>query len=838
MHPDVPQEQAYFDHAADLRDRLEANLDRAASLAADPKTAADLRRRVGALGVVDPGQAVAFGRIDVDGKRWYIGRGAIWDENDDLLVVNWQAPIAAPFYIATRDSPEGLDARRIFRCKENRIVDIDELVFNGVASAVDEGELPEPVITDGLLEALGRERSGALAEIVTTIQSAQYDVVARDAEQLLIVQGGPGTGKTVVGLHRVSWLLFNRGEELRANDVLVVGPNPAFLRYVSAVLPALGEGAVVQLPLASLGPRVPIDRVDPLNVRRLKGDRRMLRLLVRAVRNRQRVRRGSVEFTVEGRKVEIGGDRLLGRARQVAGHPHNEARRALRAFLIGEAREQLQQRALRDPSAAKITLQGDAVREIDSLLDRVWPNLTPQAFLSELLSTRQQLDAAAVGLLTDEEIELLMQPRDSGLSARTWSVDDVALLDLADALLNGGGPTYEHIVVDEAQDLSPMQFESVRRRSRTGWMTVLGDLAQATSPWAPSSWEEVALHLRRDRVPTEIAELTLGYRLPCEVHDVAMRLLPEIAPGLRSPESLRSSGHPVTVVTTSSEELGDEVARAVRSMPGTGLIGVIAAADDRPAVTEALDEVGLSWSPELDAAASPITVVGIEGTKGLEFDHVVVVEPGHLVDESPQGLRALFVALTRPTSRLAVVHAKPLPAVLSHGGLPDEPEVTRELEALDLFDEVDEVDDHREADDVGAEYLFGEAGERDELDGGVMRVDFDEPDEADGRYVPDELGEPEADQPDPEPGPDAIAPAVSPPAPAGVEARTPGERTNGNIDLRAESPAPDPLLALDREMARAIAAKLAEALTRYAAPTLIPLVVEEMTDILQAKREH
>jgi DNA helicase IV len=758
MHPDVPQEQAYFDHAADLRDRLEANLDRAATLSADPKTSADLRRQVGVMGVVDPSQSVAFGRIDVEGQRWYIGRGAIWDEKDDLVVVNWQAPIAAPFYTATPADPEGLDARRIFRCKENQILDIEELVFNGVAKAVSNGEAPTPVVTDALLESLGRERSGALADMVGTIQAAQYDVVARDAEQLLIVQGGPGTGKTVVGLHRVSWLLFNRRDDLRANDVLIVGPNPAFLRYISAVLPGLGEGAVVQLPLASLGPRVSIDLVDPPELRRLKGDRRMLRLLLRAVRNRQRVRRGPIEFAVEGRRVEIEGDRLLARARQVAGHPHNEARRALRAFLTDEAQEQLQRRALGDPAAARIPLSGEAARDIDDLLDRAWPNLTPQGFLFELLSTRQQLDAAAVGLLSTEEIELLVLPKDSGLSTRTWSLDDVPLLDLADALLNGPPPCYGHIVVDEAQDLSPMQFESIRRRSRTGWMTVLGDLAQATSPWAPTSWEEVALHLRRDRVPTEIAELTLGYRLPSEVHEVAMRLLPKIAPGLRSPESIRSTGRPVSVLETSPHELANEVVQVVRSLPGTGLVGVIAAAHDRMAITEAFDLEGLSWAPELDAAASPITVVGPEGTKGLEFDHVVVVEPAHITAESPQGLRALFVALTRPTSRLSVVHAEPLPEVLGLTG--PEPEPEPEPTDDEVWDDTDDMDE--------------------------------------------------------------MAAAAS---------------REQRIDLRADPEAPDPFGQLDREMARAIAAKLAEALTRYASPTLIPMVVEQMAEILRTQRD-
>ena len=702
MHPDTPDEQAYFDHALDLRERLDANLDRAASLAADPKTAAELRRRVGALGVVDPAQSVAFGRIDQEGQRFYIGRGAIWDEKNDLVVVNWQAPVAAPFYMATPNDPQGIDLRRIFRCRDNRILDIEELVFAAVADRIasnghgddddldgdlnGNGDTPgadaagggegEPetderrlarhglVMTDTLLEALGRERSGELADIVTTIQAAQYDVITRDPEQLLIVQGGPGTGKTVVGLHRVSWLLFNRREQLAEKDVLIVGPNKGFIRYISAVLPSLGDEAVVQLPLTGLGPRVKVARVDPVDVRRLKGDRRMLRLILRAIRNRERVSRRIVEFTVERRRVQFEGEKLAVRARQLAGQPHNEIRRSLRAFVLDEVQRQLAQRGSREYGGGyEPDLRGDAGREIDNYLERVWPHLTPQSFLVELFSTRSRLEAAAAGLLTSDEIDQLLLSRDLPVAEWPWAVDDIPLLDLAETLLNGPPPTYEHVVVDEVQDLSPMQFESIRRRSRTGWMTVLGDLAQATSPWAPGSWEEVALHLRRDRVNTELVELSLGYRLPSEVHEVAMRLLPEIAPRLKRPDPLRSSGHPVTVTTARPEHLVDAVVRTVRDLLGQGLVGVIAPARDLPAVATALQGAGVACTPELQPG-SQVVALQAEQAKGLEFDNVVVVEPAQIAAESPQGLRALFVALTRPTRRLSLVHAEPLPRVL------------------------------------------------------------------------------------------------------------------------------------------------------------------------------
>jgi DNA helicase IV len=673
MHPDLPNEQAYFDRALALRDRQQAGLARAPRLAANPKAAIELRKRVSKLGLADPDEAIAFGRIDAADDRWYIGKGAIWDDDNDLVVVNWQAPIAAPFYTATPDDPEGLDARRLFRCTGNQIREIEDLVFRDLAEAIASGRQPEPVITDALLDALGSARSGELGDIVATIQAAQYDVISRDLNQLLVVQGGPGTGKTVVGLHRVSWLLFNRRDRIEANDVLIVGPNPAFVHYISSVLPSLGEEAVVQLPLRALGPRVRIGRVDPPELRRLKGDRRMLRLILRGMRNRQRIDAHDVELTIEGRKICLDGRRIATRSRQLAGRPHNQAHRMLRAFLISEARTALNRLGARDAAARDIVVQGEAAKDVDSHLDRVWPSLTPQGFLVELLSSRRQLLAAGAGTLGESELELLALPRDARVGTWQWAVDDVPLLDAADALLNGVSTTYEHIVVDEAQDLSPLQLESIRRRSRTGSMTVLGDLAQATSPWAHQSWDAVVACLRQERVTATPVELEYGYRLPAEVHDVAMRLLPDAAPDLGSPRPVRCSGYEVAVVTSEDEaRLADTVVAAVRELLGSGIVGVITPPSVRAALVAALDADGIAWTPELRPAAAPVVVLTPDDAKGLEFDVVVVVEPKTIVDESEHGLRALYVALTRCTSRLALVHARPLPRVLGLGGVVDD----------------------------------------------------------------------------------------------------------------------------------------------------------------------
>ncbi len=667
MHPDVTTEQLYFDHALEQRERSRAQLDRAPDMAGDPAAAAELRARLGSVSLADPDEGVAFGRIDRHGESLYIGKNAIWDERNDLLVINWQAPAASAFYTATPADSQGLDARRTYRCQSNKVLDIDELVFKRLADALEAAPPSEAVMGDALLESLGRNRSGELGDIVTTIQAAQYDVVSRPVEQLLVVQGGPGTGKTVVGLHRASWLLFNLSHRLQSEDVLVVGPNPAFVRYIRAVLPKLGDEAVVQKSVTELGPRVRSGRVESSIVRRLKGDRRMIELIVRGLRNRQRVATdsGPVELTVDNRRVTLDPQLIAARASQLERRPHNEAHKGLRDFVVQEVQSYLGRRGVLDSAALEATTRGTSAKDIDNYLDRVWPNLTPQGFLLDLLSTRSQLEAAAEGILDEHEVTLLAVPRDAKVGSYEWSIDDVPLLDAADFLLNGPQRMYAYIVIDEAQDLSPMQLLSIARRSRNGWMTVLGDLAQATSPAALGSWNEVADHLYRADVPANLAELRLGYRLPTEVHEVALRLLREIAPGLATPTAVRPSGNSVLVDRAEQGNVPAAIVSRVRSLLGTGLIGIITAEAVRDKVTAALDADGLFWAPELQAATAPIVVMSAERAKGLEFDNVVVVEPADIIaDHGDNGMRALFVALTRCTQRLAIVHEQPLPRVL------------------------------------------------------------------------------------------------------------------------------------------------------------------------------
>jgi DNA helicase IV len=800
MHPDLPQEQAYFDRALALRDRQQADLAMAPSLAANPRAAVELRKRVSRLGLADPDEAIAFGRIEAASDRWYIGKGAIWGDDNDLVVVNWQAPIAAPFYTATPDEPEGLDARRLYRCSGNQIREIEDIMFREVAQAIANGREPAPVLTDALLDALGSARSGELGDIVATIQAAQYAVISRELGQLLVVQGGPGTGKTVVGLHRVSWLLFNRRDRLEARDVLIVGPNPAFVHYISSVLPSLGDEAVVQLPLRALGPRVPIGRVDPPELRRLKGDRRMMRLILRGLRHRQRVEATPVELTVDGRRVELDGRRIATRARQLAGRPHNEGYRMLRAFVIAEVRSALTRAGARDIAALEVTVQGESARGIDNYLDRVWPSLTPQGFLVDLLSSRRQLLAAGAGALSETELAMLALPSDAQVSTWQWSIDDVPLLDAADALLNGVPATYEHIVVDEAQDLSPMQLESIRRRSRAGSLTVLGDLAQSTSPWAHESWDAVVQALRHERVTAEIVELEYGYRLPAEVHEVAMRLLPDIAPGLACPEALRSSGHDVMVAAADGpEELTSRAVATIRELVGGGIVGVITPASARSGLVAALDADGIAWSPELRPAAAPVVVLTPDEAKGLEFDVVVVVEPAAIVAESEHGLRALFVALTRCTNRLALVHVRPLPAIL--GLAPQDAASGDDTTAAPVSDIVD----------TAAEVVVPSD------DDTLVGIDETDDDAAGGG----DEGEP------------GLAPVAG--TPGGAPAHGLADRVVVSTPGPEVAAALDALGDLDHDIARAIATTVVDKLASVVAASLLPLIAEELARALATR---
>jgi hypothetical protein len=512
-----------------------------------------------------------------------------------------------------------------------------------------------------------------------------------------------------------------------------------------------------------------------------------------------------------------------------------------------------------------VAVQGEAARDIDNYLDRAWPSLTPQGFLVDLLSSRRQLLAAGAGSLSEAELDLLALPTDARVSSWQWSVDDVPLLDTADALLNGVAATYEHIVVDEAQDLSPLQLESIRRRSRAGSMTVLGDLAQGTSPWAHESWDAIVQALRHERVSAELVELEYGYRLPAEVHEVAMRLLPEAAPGLSCPVALRASGHEVVVAPAPGpDDLAAEAAATVVELAGDGIVGVITPASVRAGLVAALDHHGVAWAAELRPAAAPVVVLTPDEAKGLEFDVVVVVEPAAIVEESEYGLRSLFVALTRCTSRLALVHAQPLPPELGLGSPGDG--VTAPTEGVD-----DLIDDHSDA---------GEPAGADE-DTVAMPVIGDDPP---GVGAASDAGEDTVAMPaigddPPGVGDDVSVAAAAGPATGGErsvaghlgsavahggevdgDTRVEGDATaerdradgaattgrdtsaEGDGTVGGDATVPlsvattlDALDGIDHDIARAIAGAVVERLAHLVTPDMLPLVAGELTAALEAR---
>ncbi|MHB1534467.1 MAG: HelD family protein [Acidimicrobiales bacterium] len=704
-HAEVPAEQAHVDEAYRRLESMRAAAERTLHEAFGERggtfqsfTERDIRVRtsLSRLEQLQIGEeALVFGRIDRGAEHregpevFHIGRLAISDANQEPLVVDWRAPVAEPFYRATGAHPMGLRLRRHFLTEGRRVLDLeDELLAGGDAGAAG-ADVSGPHV---LLAALERSRSGRMRDIVATVQREQDEIIRAPLPGVLVVQGGPGTGKTAVALHRAAYLLYTHRFPLERQGVLVVGPNPTFLRYIEHVLPSLGESGVELTTVAGLFRGARPQRAEPAeaaDVARLKGDARMAKLLRRAVGNRQRPLRRPVDipygrFVV--RLTPAASAQIVQAAKRRPG-PHNPRRRLVETLLWRHLQEDLRERAAlalgaadpdaEGPSAADLGRQLRRRPDVAEILDRMWPLLSPKAFLHDLFGAQPLIDLAGGHLLSVEERRMLFRGRSENLDAVAWTQEDVPLLDEADALL---GPTrrptaggteepraYGHIVVDEAQDLSPMQLRMLTRRSLSGSMTVVGDIAQATGPWAASDWGQIVAHLPTPR-GWRHTELTVNYRTPSEVMAYAGRVLEAVAPGMRSPESVRDTGVGVEIVAVAGGELTDAVVEAVRpAAPGT--TAIIAPRTLLARLAARLDGAGLAHGRfGGDALGGPLSLLAVEEAKGLEFDSVVVVEPARLAGESPQGLRAVYVALTRATQRLAIVHAEALPEPLRVSG--------------------------------------------------------------------------------------------------------------------------------------------------------------------------
>nr|WP_181448542.1 ATP-binding domain-containing protein [Nonomuraea aridisoli] len=695
--------------------------------------------RLARLWAVERG--LVFGRLDhVDEGRLYIGKLGLTDDDQQRLLIDWRAPVAQPFYRATPAAPMGVTRRRHLQTKGRTVVGVDDDLLD-LDSLTDD----DRATLNGeaaLLAALDERRTGRMRDIVATIQAEQDRVIRSDLNGVLVVQGGPGTGKTVVALHRAAYLLYTHRERLERRGVLILGPNLTFLRYIEQVLPSLGETDVLLSTVGELYPGVTATARERPEVAALKGDLRMTDVIAKAVRDRQRVPRKPIELPLG--RVTLTIDRaMLDAAKNKATRsrrPHNQARAVfVRSLLNALARQQARKigKGLLDEDDLA-DLREDLRTElvVKTALNRLWPYLTPQRLLLGLYGSQERLDHAASALAPAERALLR---RDGG----PWTDADVPLLDEAADLLGeideqvlratalqaeeelaaarqaeehereaelayarevleltglsdvmeaerlaerqrGEGPrlttaeraaadrtwAYGHVIVDEAQELSPMAWRAVMRRCPTRSMTIVGDIAQTGSVAGARSWGEVLDPYVAGRWRQE--RLTVNYRTPVELMEVAARVLATVDPALEAPTSVRESGaRPWSAPLTALPEIvkaevgeGGKVAvvvpDALLADLGEQITGAVpGAVVVRPGAGRAGGEQALD---------APVAVLGVADAKGLEFDSVIVAEPDLIAAQSPRGPSDLYVALTRATQRLGVVHERPLSDALR--GLP------------------------------------------------------------------------------------------------------------------------------------------------------------------------
>ncbi|MFB6393392.1 HelD family protein [Polymorphospora lycopeni] len=662
-----------------MRLRAEQLYASGASIAGDPFAAETLgialARRVAEL-ADDPNTPLFFGRLDFAPERrpdagsgdrpdlapedaattgrFHIGRRHVTDPLGEPLVLDWRAPVSRAFYRASAREPQGVRVRRRFGFAGGELTSFED-------ERLDRGE--ELGTTSRILiEEIERPRVGPMRDIVATIQPEQDELVRADLDTSICVQGAPGTGKTAVGLHRAAYLLYLHRERLRRSGVLIVGPNQAFLGYIAAVLPALGELEVKQSTIDDLIARVPVRGTDPVETEVVKHDPRMATVLHRALWARLSRPAGPIQISDGAYRWRIDEGvlrRLVDDVRREE-LPYTLGRERVRARTVALLQRQAESRSGESPPESWQRRMGKA-RPVVEFLDACWPAVTPETLVFDLLTDPQLLAAAADGVLTAEERAALVWPKPPRtVRGAKWSTADLVLLDEAAGLLERQS-SVSHIVLDEAQDLSPMHCRAIARRTSHGSITLLGDLAQGTAPWAAADWAESLRHLGKPEAA--VIPLTTGFRVPEAVVALANRLLPALEVDVPPAVSLRRDGElAVRAVADLPAAVVAEV-RAATAYPGS--VGLIAADRQIPALRAALDAAGLKTADLDDPDDGAVTVVPATLAKGLEYDHVVVAEPAAIVAAEPRGLHRLYVCLTRAVSRLSVLHTEPLPTVLT-----------------------------------------------------------------------------------------------------------------------------------------------------------------------------
>ncbi|MER6565056.1 AAA family ATPase [Streptomyces sp. NPDC001093] len=619
-----------------------------------------LRSQAKALRELPPGP-LFFGRLDFTGsdpehggQSYHLGRLRI-TENPAAppLVVDWRAPVSRAFYQASARDPRGVEVRRRFGWapgSRGGSADLtgleDEYLGRG-----------ESRTSDILAREIERPRVGPMRDIAATIQPEQDDLVRAALADSVCVQGAPGTGKTAVGLHRAAYLLYTHPKRLQRAGLLILGPNRTFLHYIAEVLPSLGETGVRQSTLLEEIARHPVTGTDPADTAALKHDARMAEVLRRALYGRV-TSDGVTDLAVKDGssrwRVPAGELAAILEVVRTEEPPYAIGRERVRTRVVQRLRERAERRSGVLP--ASWVRRIERARPLSEHLDLVWPKVRPEEVLARLLTDPRELARSADGLLDpDEQAALLWsRPPRSYKSAR-WSAADLVLLDELSGLIEHP-EGYGHIVVDEAQDLSPMECRAIARRAAFGSLTVLGDLAQGTTAWAARDWSVQLRHLGRP--DAAVVPLTTGFRVPAAVVDLANRLLPRLGVSVPPAHSLRADGElrmrptddvPGTAVTAVREALAHE-----------GSVGVVAADADLDAVRSALTAAGLDPAGP-DALGARLTLVPASMVKGLEYDHVVAVEPAAVAEAEERGAHRLYVVLTRAVSRLDVVHARPLP---------------------------------------------------------------------------------------------------------------------------------------------------------------------------------
>lgn len=673
LEQELQSEQNYLLHAREqlhaMREKLE-NLD---VQAADRVAAAYLEDMLAThiARLTDDGErALIFGRLDVlpdhpavkgAATTWRIGRRHVRSTEGRALVIDWRAPVSSAFYQASAEEPMHVEMRRRFGFDSGSISSFeDEKLSAG-----------EQLGTSSIwAQEVERPRVGPMRDIVSTIAPDQDELVRIDQGTSLCIQGAPGTGKTAVGLHRAAWLLYTHREQLTKAGVLILGPNRAFLAHIGAVLPTLGEVDVDHATVAdyfAVQTATQPKGTDSAELATLKGDERMTTVLDRALWSHLVKPTEPLRIPMGVRTWRIADYELRDIMRDLQGRGLSyDAARALFGERIGtRVVERLNDAGDYPDGSIVQTIAKKA--PVKACVKQLWPAVKPTACLHKLLSDEAFLAKCAKGLLTDEEQALLLTSSVAATPGRTrWTRADLPLLDaLATSITRPS--SLGHVIIDEAQDLSAMDMVAIGKRMTLGSATILGDIAQGTTPWSAASWDDVLRHLGQD--DGAIQELTLGFRVPRDIIDFASTLLPHIAPDLTPPTSLRAGGNSLTITET-PDTAQAAVEAVVQASSSPGSVGVIVADGHVPTISSALTAAGLTHavlggeSPDVDAS---IDVVPASVVKGLEFDTVVVVEPAHIVDGEPDlrtGLRRLYVSLTRAVSTLTVVHSTPLPQQL------------------------------------------------------------------------------------------------------------------------------------------------------------------------------